>query len=299
MGKIRVLEKWGIKWIDCVNLDTKKKIEVLKNYNFHELDVEACLEENQFTRVNKNNDYIFIVLDFPKYIFNNGHYVINEFNIFLWKDYILTFRDHNSSHINKIFDAYDSIDINWEKINPGYILYEVIESMLEKVYNVIYKQKRDLNLLETEIFDSATTYKVKHILIKKRNITLLKHVFQPQVLILRQMESALNLFFKWEYELYFEDLQDKVDFIVNQVSILHERIDNIEDGFRNIVDIKLNKLIAILTIFSAFMLPLTLITSFYGMNINLPFQDNSFFVYFILLFSIIIMLFFIIYFSKK
>jgi len=77
---------------------------------------------------------------------------------------------------------------------------------------------------------------------------------------------------------------------VHKISILHERIENIEDAFRNIVDIKLNRLIAILTIFSAFMLPLTLITSFYGMNISLPFQNKPEVVYGLLIFSSISMI---------
>lgn len=299
MSKIRILEKWGIKWIDWVNVDVNKKKEILKNYNFHELDVEASLEDNQFTRVNKDEDYIFIILDFPKYILKKWTYITNEFNIFLWKDFLISFRDYHSSHIDKIFDYYDNMKINKDKINPWYILYKVVETMLEKIYNVINKQKKDLSLLETEIFNSATTYNVKDILVKKRNITLLKHIFQPQMLILRQMELALNTFFKWEYELYFEDLQDKVDFIVNQVSILYERIENIEDGFRNIIDIKLNKTMAILTIFSTFMLPLTLITSFYGMNIPLPFSDTPYFVYFILIFSTLLTLVFLFLLSKK
>ena len=299
MNKIRKLEKWGVKWLDCVNLDTDKKKDILKNYNFHELDVESCLEENQFTKVNKNKDYIFIILDFPKYISNRWIYVKNEFNIFLWKNFILTFRDYHSSHVDKIFNMYKNMILEEDKINPGYILYKVIEVMLEKAYNVIHKQRQDLSNLENIIFDSSTTYEVKHILIKKRNIILLKHIFQPQTFILRQLENALNLFFKWEYELYFEDLQDKIDFIVHKISILHERIENIEDAFRNIVDIKLNRLIAILTIFSAFMLPLTLITSFYGMNISLPFQNKPEVVYGLLIFSGILMLIFIWYFIEK
>jgi len=299
MSKIKILEKWSIKWIDCVNLNIDKKKEILKNYNFHELDVDACLEENQFTRVNKNEDYIFIILDFPKYITNNWIYIKNEFDIFLWKDFILTFRDYPSSHVDKIFDIYENIVSETENINNGYILYKIIESMFEKTYNIIHKQKGDLNKLEVDIFGHFTTYEVKHILIKKRNITLLKHIFRPQILILKQLEIALNWFFKWEYELYFEDLQDKIDFIVNQILVLYEIIENIEDAFRNIVEIKLNKLIAILTMFSTFMLPLTFITSFYGMNIALPFQNNTYFIYFLLSLSIILTLILLLYLTKK
>jgi magnesium transporter len=64
-------------------------------------------------------------------------------------------------------------------------------------------------------------------------------------------------------EVYFEDLEDKLEQIVNEIAILQEYIESIEDAFKSMVDIKTNFVIKILTVFSAFMLPLTLITSFY------------------------------------
>ena len=79
-------------------------------------------------------------------------------------------------------------------------------------------------------------------------------------------------------EVYFEDLEDKLDKIVSDIEILSEHIDSVEDAFKTMIDIKTNFVIKVLTLFSAFMLPLTLITSFYGMNIDLPLA-NSHFVY--------------------
>jgi magnesium transporter len=64
-------------------------------------------------------------------------------------------------------------------------------------------------------------------------------------------------------EVYFEDLEDKLEQIINEISILQEYIESIEDAFKSMVDIKTNFVIKVLTVFSAFMLPLTLITSFY------------------------------------
>ncbi|MBT4387506.1 hypothetical protein HOD31_02525 [Candidatus Woesearchaeota archaeon] len=64
-------------------------------------------------------------------------------------------------------------------------------------------------------------------------------------------------------EVYFEDLEDKLEQIVNEINILHEYIESIEDAFKSMVDIRTNFVIKVLTVFSAFMLPLTLITSFY------------------------------------
>jgi magnesium transporter len=55
----------------------------LKNYDFHELDIEACMEENQTARIDFYDDYIFMIFHFPKFDSKTKTYELNEFNIFL------------------------------------------------------------------------------------------------------------------------------------------------------------------------------------------------------------------------
>jgi magnesium transporter len=96
-----------IHWLDIVD-PTKKEIDdIMEKYKFHELDKEAILEENQRARVDTYEDYIFIVLHFPKYDVRTKRYILNEFNVFLSKNYLLTIRYHTSNSINSLFDAFE------------------------------------------------------------------------------------------------------------------------------------------------------------------------------------------------
>jgi magnesium transporter len=114
-------------------------------------------------------------------------------------------------------------------------------------------------------------------MIKKRNIVVLKHMFKPQVVVLRQLETVINELYEGEMEVYFEDLEDKLDQLVSDIEILDEYIESVEDAFKTMIDIKTNFVIKVLTIFSAFMLPLTLLTSFYGMNVtDLPLAETNY-----------------------
>ena len=90
-------------------------------------------------------------------------------------------------------------------------------------------------------------------------------------------------------EVYFEDLEDKLEQIVSEIMVLEEHIDSIEDAFKTIVDINTNFTVKLLTIFSAFLLPLTLITSFYGMNVDLPLQNSPQLVFIILIMTLLFM----------
>jgi magnesium transporter len=97
----------------------------------------------------------------------------------------------------------------------------------------------------------------------------------------------MKKFFNDDIEAYFEDLEDKLQRIITDILILEEQVESLEDAFKSLIDIQTNNTVRLLTIFSAFMLPLTFVTSFYGMNIDsLPFVDSPFFVYLLMVISI-------------
>lgn len=157
-------------------------------------------------------------------------------------------------------------------VSPARILYEIIQEMLEKMFRVTQNIRRDLSMIEKKVFQQSQVNLVREILIKKRNIVVLKHMFQPQMSVLISLENQMKKLFNDEVEAYFEDLEDKLQQIITDILILEEQVTSIEDAFKSMIDIETNNVIKFLTIFSAFMLPLTFVTSFYGMNIHLPYE---------------------------
>jgi len=279
---LRQLRIKGITWIDAVNLPAREVEEVLESFDFHELDIEACLEPNQRARIDSYDSYMFVTLHFPKYNANKKLYELNEFHIFLGKNFLITIRDFPGKHIDDIYEKYekkgddDEYDID---VSSGLILYELIQEMLEKMFRVTLNVKRDVSALEKQVFEKMTAPLVRNILVKKRNIIVLKHMFQPQMSVLIGLENHMKKLFNDEIEAYFEDLEDKLQKIITDIAILEEQVESVEDAFKSMIDIQTNSIIKFLTIFSAFMLPLTLITSFYGMNLTLPFQDTPYIAY--------------------
>jgi len=291
---IRELKIGWIKWIDSVWLRSDKIEDILTKYSIHELDLEACIESNQKARIDKYENYSFLIFHFPKYNSKRKIYELNEFKIFLWKDYLITLRDSTGSHINKIFKYYNDIKVATKKkdikVTSWYILYEITQAMLEKMFRVTKKINLDIKKIEWQIFDwDNNSSLVRDIMIKKRNIILLKHMFRPQVNVLKQLENVVNDLYSGKIEVYFEDLEDKLEQVVNEIDTLQESIESIEDAFKSMLDIKTNFVIKVLTVFSAFMLPLTFITSFYWMNVDLPYTESIKFIVFLLFISLFIM----------
>lgn len=273
---IHTLTLGQTEWLDIVNPNEREIDEIIEKYHFHELDREAIVEEYQLARVDTYEDYIFVVLHFPKYDTKSRRYLSNEFNIFISRNYLINFRYYSTSSVDAIMDRYNTGNHGKDMVNTAYMLYDLIDSMLDKTLKILNRFGRDLRSLEADIFRNVGEETISEIMIRKRNMIALKHMISPQISVLKILELRMNTLFKDdEVEIYFENLEDKVEKIYSEIQLLQENIDSMEDTLKSIFDMQTNNTIKYLTFFSAFMLPLTLITSFFGMNIeNVPFHDN-------------------------
>lgn len=255
-------------WQDYINPPLEDIDKIVEKYGFHELDKEAILEENQYARLDTYDDYLFLVLHFPKYEINTERYIHNELNIFIGKDYLFSFRYYQSKTMRAVYEAYEERIGNGEKVTPAFILYDIIEHFLDKTMKMLELFGKDLKILERELFSTRGPDLIRSIMVRKRNIITLKHMMKPQIGVLKMIEIRMKERFSDEVELYFENLEDKLDKIFSEIQLLQENIDSMEDTLKSVFELETNTTIKYLTVFSAFMLPLTLVTGFFGMNVE-------------------------------
>lgn len=181
-------------WIDRVNPSRKDIDEIMQSYDFHELDREAILEEHQYARLDPYDDYIFLVLHFPKYNPVTERYIHNELNIFVGADFLITFRYYQSNTMRRVYSDYEKrIGSEEEEYNaPAFLLYDIIEAYLDKTMKMLERFSRDLRFLEKELFSSRTHDTIRDLMVKKRNIITLKHMMKPQIPVLRLTESHMK-----------------------------------------------------------------------------------------------------------
>ena len=306
------IKVWKITWTHLF-APSKEEVQRLSQlFDFHEIIEEDLLEPNIQDKVDIYEDYLFLVLHFPKYNLKLQKYTLNEFKIIIGKNFIISISSHSSSHIRNLMKKYQEESSKIEddeeyKISPYYILYLIIDSMYEKTINLLQKNNKDILEMEEKLFAGGGLSKdlLEKMMIKKRNVNFLKYIFLPQSEILEEVKNMLIEFWKdeeeakEEVELHFEDLEYKLDKIQAQIEILVSHIDSLTDVYNALMNIQINTIITILTIFTAIVGIHTLIAWWYGMNIALPWQDNPFMFVIILGLTLIITIWMIILFKIK
>jgi len=247
--------------IDRIHLFEPEKEEIsdlVKKYNFHELIEEDLFELTNQEKIDVYEKYMFIVVNFPKYSADTKKYFLNEFSIILGKNIIVTMTKFDTNHIKSIIKEYSEELKTREsdeefKISPYYILYKVMDTMYDKSIKMLTKSSKDMIILEEQLFISNKLEKklLENLTIKKRNIVSLKHMFIPHKEILGELQSALPKFYKEDLEVYFEDLEYKLDKIMNTIAISFENIESLADTYNSLMTIKTNSMISVLTIFAA------------------------------------------------
>lgn len=273
--------------IDRIHLfePQKKEItDIVKKYDLHELIEEDLFELTNQEKIDIYEDHMFVVVNFPKYDEKIRKYFLNEFSIILGKNVIITMTKFDTNHIKSIIEEYSEELKTREsdeefKISPYYILYKVLDTMYDKSIKMLTNSSKDVVNLEDQLFRSNKLEKplLENLIIKKRNIVWLKHIFTPHKTILAELQNTLPKFYKEDLDVYFEDLEYKVGKIMNMIAVSFENIESLADTYDTLMNIKTNSMIGVLTIFAAITWILTLISGIYGMNITLPGQGYTHF----------------------
>ena len=297
---------WRTTRIHLVDPDKKEIDKLVNKYDLHEIIEQDFLDFTTQDKIDVYDGCIFLVLRFPKFNTKTKKHFANHMHAILWKNVIITVTSHVTNNIEKIQNQYrkeikQAEDDEKFKLSPYYILYRIIDTMYDKVLKWMTKFSQDLVKIEDNTMDenSITQETLSELLIKKRSAVLMKHIISPHSEILTELQTATIKFYKWDLDVYFEDLLYKTDKILSLVSIAHENTESLFDVSDTLTTIKTNKIISILTIFTVLLWILTRISWLYWMNVNLPAQNVVWIFWRLLGWMIWITIITMIYFKQK
>jgi len=280
---VRRLEAFGLTWLN-IESPTELEIEWLaEHYSFHPLDLEDVLSRRrQRPKIDSYDDYVFIVLHFPRFDKRTGRLQAAELNLFLADDLLIMLPKEPLKPLSALWARCEAREEARERHmskGAGYLLYEIVDVMFDYCFPILDKVGFKLDALEDAIFEGHRSEDlVRDISNVKQEIINFRKTIKPQRPTLRLLERSVERFAPADLEIYFDDIVDKSERIWDSLENYREVVDALEATNESVINHRLNDLIRVLTMLSATLLPLTLITGFYGMNIDsLPLANRGVF----------------------
>lgn len=269
----------GITWHDDADPTEKDILALQRKYGFHELDIEDCLSEHERPKVEDHGDYLFLEFHIPYISPRSGRILKEEVDIFIGSDYIITLHAGKIAAIDALWKVlHESQNKRHEYLQhgTGYFLYELMNMLFDTGFPLLDEITKSLRQVEEEIFESEDEEvdMLRDILALRRNIITMRSILLPQRALIAFLEHKNKKFIPQELELYFDNILDAIERQWSLLDTAKEMSEALQATHESWLSHKTSAVIRVLTVFSVTMLPLTLITGYYGMNVTLPLQQN-------------------------
>jgi magnesium transporter len=265
----------GLTWIH-LDAPGKPAAELLADrFGWHPLDVEDVLSKRQRPKVDEYVDegYLFAVLHFPVWDPAIQRLNAGELDVFIGRDYLVTLPNVELLPVTHLFQRLERDEDRREELfskGSGRLLYEVLDDLFDYCFPILDKIGTKLDSIEDAIFEGRSEEVVRDISNVKQEIISYRKIIKPERPTLRLLERHVERFLPEDLELYFDDIVDASERIWDYLDNYKEVVEALEDTNESVISHRQNDILRVLTVFSVVMLPLTLITGFFGMNVGFP-----------------------------
>jgi magnesium transporter len=265
----------GLTWL---HLDAPSKDiaeELADRFGWHPLDVEDVLSKRQRPKVDDyvEDGYLFTVLHFPVYDSTIQRLNAAELDVFVGPDYLVTLPAVELLPVTRLFQRLEEDEDFREQLfskGSGRLLYEVLDDLFDYCFPILDKIGHKLDSLEDDVFEGRSDEVVRDLSNAKQEIISYRKIIKPERSTLRLLERHVERFLPEELELYFDDIVDAAERIWDMLDNYKEVVEALEDTNESVISHRQNDVLRVLTVFSVIVLPLTLITGVFGMNVQFP-----------------------------
>jgi magnesium transporter len=267
------LQSSGLTWIHLETPDQEHASALAERFRWHPLDVEDVLSKRQRPKIDDYPDYLFVVLHFPFYDKAVQRLNAAELDVFLGNDYLVTLPNVELHPVSYLFRRCEADEEFREQLfskGSGRLLYEVLDDCFDYCFPILDKIGHKLDSIEDDIDEGRMEEIVRDISKVKQEIISYRKIIKPQRPTLRVLERHVERFLPEELELYFDDLVDASERIWDLLDNYKEVVEALEATNESAISHRQNDVLRLLTVFAAVLLPLTLVASIFGMNVDFP-----------------------------
>jgi magnesium transporter len=274
-ARIEVIEHDGLRWVD-ITRPTVREIEYLRReFGFDEFALEDCLSRIQRPKLDQYDGYLFLVLHIPVHDKATRRTFADEVDMFVGPDYIVTVHDEHCKPLIVLFEATRDNrlvrDANMGR-GSGLLLYRIVDRLVDYVFPVLNKISDNVETIEEMTFGRDVLRTVQEISVVRRDLIAMRRIIRPQLGVVATLARLDLPWLLLDEDDYFGDIQDHLNKAWDTLEDFKDVVDNLAAANDSLNVHRTNEVIKVLTVISVIMLPLTVVTGVFGMNIGLPFQ---------------------------
>lgn len=265
----------NVVWVDFP-VNTKEDLKIaedilLKVFKFHHLTVEDCREARNQPKVEEFADYLFFIVHGIKSETNTANFVTKELDGYLGNNFVVTNRNEDFRSIDNVKRQIKNSPRIFRR-GAAYVLHQIFDQIVDMYMPLVDDFDVVINELEDRVFLKETDNEMlEEIMDLRRSVARLKRISSRQLDVLYRISHGEFPQIPENILPFYRDVHDHLLRISDLAESYRDLVGSLFDIHFSVTANKTNDVIKVLAIFSATILPLSLIAGIYGMNFqNMP-----------------------------
>ena len=256
-------------WVDLGAPSIPELLILSDTFAFHPLSVEDARAELHYPKIEAYDGYLYAIFHGILYKPQEGNFGTHDIDFFVGPNYLVTV---HQQHSRSITGLQESVVRNPRLMGEGAVglFHRIVDQMVDHYVPEIEQLEGRLDRLENEVFERPSTELMRAILGEKRCLAELRRIVTPQRDAVARLARREFVDISTDMSFRFRDVYDHLVRIVDDVVLVQDRITALLDAHLTNVSNRLNEVMKVLTVVSTILLPLTVVSGVYGMNVPLP-----------------------------
>lgn len=302
-GRLKELEEPDVSsWINITPPFSQEELEDLAQRFDIPLDfLTDSLDVDERSRYEREEEVRLIVVNTP--LLNEAEedsaiYITVPIGIILTLDNIITITSHQNPVLQLFLDGKVK---NFDPADDAMFVLQILEQNVYRFLTCLKALNVKRNIIEQELYDSSRNKELKQLLGIEKSLVYFVNSLSTNELLKMKMKRSdfLNIRIDEGKMDLFEDIIIDNSQALEMSNVYTNILNGTMDAYGSIISNNLNLTIRRLTLITIILMVPTLVASFYGMNVPLPFEQRPFAIYYIIFFSILLSLLVAWYFQRK
>ncbi len=264
--KLVMFDKGLHVWIDLENATDAEARPILEGVcNFHPLAIEDCIQPSDRPKIDEYEGYLFMVIHAVDFTRGGDEFLTTELNIFLGKDYLVTYHQDPLRSIAATLDRVQRNSISVARA-PDRLAHTILDFTVDNYQPVIEELSAEVEELEENVLSAQSKDVLADVLKVKADVQKLRQIISPQREVIARLARGEFALVRAHLLPYYRDLHDHLVRFADLADGHRDALTNVLQVHLNLQQTQVNQIIKVLTVLATLALPIFVITSFYGMN---------------------------------
>lgn len=256
-------------WLDFEGSSEAEVQQALAPLGVHPLVLEDMVLEVNRPKVDDYGGYLYLVVHSARWDEQEKRPTLREVDMVLGEHALATYHDGET---RSIVAARDLLERRPELLTkgPAYLMHFLLDTLVDHYLPIMDRIADEVDALEETVFEHAGPDPHARIVRLKRGISAMRRIVGPQrdtILALTRDEYRT---IPAELRPYLRDVYDRLARFTDMLDSYRDEVASLLDLHVSVTSNRMNEVIKRLTVIATVGLPLTVVTSYYGMNLKLP-----------------------------